>query len=172
VRCARASPLTCLAALELIASGTGRADQQQHAVPAGRPAAEAADLRLQVLQSPGAGGRPLHFAHRHQADRRVRACCGAAPNATGAEPATRSLTSGRLALPVRGGCRERTVVTTDLAYDPTLPRSNEYECPKCGERNVIYFQASRSEDAGMELFFCCQECSWRWKSGSGNKGRV
>ena len=64
--------------------------------------------------------------------------------------------------------RERTTIVTDLAFDPTLPRSNEHECPRCHQSNVIYFQASSSDDSGMELFFVCQvpECGNRWKSNA------
>ena len=57
---------------------------------------------------------------------------------------------------------------TDLAFDPTLPRSTEHECPVCHHSNVIYFQASSSDDSGMELYFVCQNtaCGHRWKSNA------
>jgi DNA-directed RNA polymerase II subunit RPB9 len=63
-------------------------------------------------------------------------------------------------------------VVTDLAHDPTLPRSLEHPCPKCHLSNAIYFQASSADDSGMELFFVCQQpdCGYRWKSTGGADG--
>ncbi|KAG9233958.1 DNA-directed RNA polymeras-like protein II subunit rpb9 [Amylocarpus encephaloides] len=46
-------------------------------------------------------------------------------------------------------------VTTDVASDPTLPRSNK-TCPKCGHEDAVFFQSQqRTADSGMTLFYVC-----------------
>ena len=66
--------------------------------------------------------------------------------------------------------REQSVTLTDLASDPTLPRTNRALCPRCGHSEAVFFQSkdTRSKDAAMNLFFvCCNAaCNHRWMDTS------
>ncbi|KAJ1914985.1 DNA-directed RNA polymerase II core subunit rpb9 [Tieghemiomyces parasiticus] len=62
---------------------------------------------------------------------------------------------------------EQTMVITDLSADPTLPRTTDLQCPKCGYNEAVFFQTqSRSADSRMTLYYVCcnKECSHRWTS--------
>lgn len=49
-------------------------------------------------------------------------------------------------------------VTTDVANDPTLPRS-QTRCPKCRETDTVYFQSQqRGADTTMKLYYVCLAC--------------
>ena len=37
---------------------------------------------------------------------------------------------------------EKTTVLADVTADPTLPRTKEVKCPKCGNPEAVFFQAS------------------------------
>lgn len=53
---------------------------------------------------------------------------------------------------------------TDLASDPTLPRTTRI-CPKCGHRQAVYFQSrERERDTAMTLsYLCCNfTCHHLW----------
>ncbi|KAI9137110.1 DNA-directed RNA polymerase II subunit RPB9-like protein [Paraphysoderma sedebokerense] len=59
---------------------------------------------------------------------------------------------------------EQTLVTSDIASDPTLPRTERY-CPNCNYKECAYFQSkSNSKDAKMTLYFICcnKSCGHRW----------
>eukprot|EP01104_Vermistella_antarctica_P007335 TRINITY_DN1814_c0_g2_i1.p1 TRINITY_DN1814_c0_g2~~TRINITY_DN1814_c0_g2_i1.p1 ORF type:complete len:107 (+),score=4.96 TRINITY_DN1814_c0_g2_i1:208-528(+) len=56
---------------------------------------------------------------------------------------------------------EKTEVVHDVAADPTLPRTKAKECPECGNREAVFFQAKDQE--GMALYFVCSHCTCRWK---------
>ena len=58
---------------------------------------------------------------------------------------------------------ELTQIVADVVHDPTLPRSEEHECAKCGHREVVYFQAqSRRAEEEMRLYYVCAKCAHRW----------
>lgn len=59
--------------------------------------------------------------------------------------------------------REKTVISNDIASDPTLPRANA-RCSACEHREAVVFQsaASRTEKV-MALYFVCVNCGNRWK---------
>ncbi|KAJ2157665.1 DNA-directed RNA polymerase II core subunit rpb9 [Coemansia sp. RSA 552] len=62
---------------------------------------------------------------------------------------------------------EKTMVITDLGSDPTLPRTTEVPCPKCGGHQAVFFQSqSRHIDTRMTLYYvCCNtKCQHRWQS--------
>jgi DNA-directed RNA polymerase II subunit RPB9 len=47
---------------------------------------------------------------------------------------------------------ELTQIVADVVHDPTLPRSEEHTCAKCGHREVVYFQAqTRRAEVGLVL---------------------
>merc|ERR1712224_633563 len=51
---------------------------------------------------------------------------------------------------------EGTLVLTDVVTDPTLPRTNTVECPKCNHGEAVFFQSTSRNDAeAMTLFFVC-----------------
>ncbi|XP_065578135.1 DNA-directed RNA polymerase II subunit RPB9-like [Artemia franciscana] len=51
---------------------------------------------------------------------------------------------------------ELTQIVTDVIADPTLPRSSEHSCPKCGHRETVFFQAiSRRAEDEMRLYYVC-----------------
>eukprot|EP00735_Rhodelphis_limneticus_P004870 TRINITY_DN16524_c0_g1::TRINITY_DN16524_c0_g1_i1::g.1853::m.1853 TRINITY_DN16524_c0_g1::TRINITY_DN16524_c0_g1_i1::g.1853 ORF type:complete len:129 (+),score=-0.93,sp/Q6NLH0/RPB9A_ARATH/51.79/1e-35,RNA_POL_M_15KD/PF02150.11/4.2e-13,RNA_POL_M_15KD/PF02150.11/85,TFIIS_C/PF01096.13/6e+02,TFIIS_C/PF01096.13/3.4e+02,TFIIS_C/PF01096.13/7.3e-10,Zn_Tnp_IS1595/PF12760.2/4.9,Zn_Tnp_IS1595/PF12760.2/0.0071,DZR/PF12773.2/0.028,DZR/PF12773.2/12,Ogr_Delta/PF04606.7/1.8e+03,Ogr_Delta/PF04606.7/4.5e+03,Ogr_Delta len=61
-----------------------------------------------------------------------------------------------------------TQVIYDLTRDPTLPRTNEVECPECGGHEAVFIQnqASLRSDESMKLLFCCtnDSCQHRWQA--------
>lgn len=45
---------------------------------------------------------------------------------------------------------ELTQIVSDVVHDPTLPRTEDHTCPKCGHREAVFFQAQsrRAEELG------------------------
>ena len=75
-------------------------------------------------------------------------------------PALRAAGADRAGLHLR----ERTLVLTDVVTDPTLPRTNTVECPKCNHGEAVFFQSTSRNDAeAMTLFFVCSSCGERWR---------
>jgi len=59
---------------------------------------------------------------------------------------------------------EKTAVISDVTTDPTLPRTKDTECPKCGNNEAVFFQStSRSDAEAMTLYFVCTNCSERFR---------
>ena len=59
---------------------------------------------------------------------------------------------------------ERTLVQSDVVTDPTLPRTNTVDCPKCNHGEAVFFQSTSRNDAeAMTLFFVCTNCGERWR---------
>ena len=56
---------------------------------------------------------------------------------------------------------EKTVVFEDVRADPTLPRTKDQLCPKCGNREAVFFSSHTPE--GMTLWFQCMSCGQKWK---------
>ncbi|GCC21800.1 hypothetical protein chiPu_0020275 [Chiloscyllium punctatum] len=60
---------------------------------------------------------------------------------------------------------ELTQIIADVAQDPTLPRTEDHPCPKCGHKEAVFFQShsARAEDA-MRLYYVCTapHCGHRW----------
>ncbi|KAI1625025.1 putative DNA directed RNA polymerase II 15 kDa subunit [Exophiala viscosa] len=55
--------------------------------------------------------------------------------------------------------QETAGVTTDVANDPTLPRTSQ-RCPRCRETDAVYFQSQqRGADTGMKLYYVCTACN-------------
>ena len=62
-------------------------------------------------------------------------------------------------------CSELTCIVADVIADPTLPRTNDHPCPKCGHSEAVYFQSqTRRAEEGMRLYYVCtnQVCTHRW----------
>ncbi|EDV29111.1 DNA-directed RNA polymerase II subunit RPB9 [Trichoplax sp. H2] len=60
---------------------------------------------------------------------------------------------------------ELTQIIADVVADPTLPRTREHACPKCMEREAVFFQAqSTLAEDNMKLYYVCsvQGCGHRW----------
>ncbi|XP_055357918.1 DNA-directed RNA polymerase II subunit RPB9-like [Paramacrobiotus metropolitanus] len=60
---------------------------------------------------------------------------------------------------------ELTHIVSDVVADPTLPRTNDHPCPKCGHQNAVFFQAqSRRGEEEMRLYYvcCAANCLHRW----------
>ncbi|KAG2275971.1 hypothetical protein Bca52824_058526 [Brassica carinata] len=60
---------------------------------------------------------------------------------------------------------EKTQILTDVASDPTVPRTKDVRCAKCQHREAVFFQATTRSEDGMALFFVCcnQNCSHHWR---------
>lgn len=51
---------------------------------------------------------------------------------------------------------EETQMVSDVANDPTLPRTRNVACPKCSYQECVYFQSrARRADTTMTLYFVC-----------------
>ncbi|KAM5146716.1 DNA-directed RNA polymerase II subunit RPB9 [Mantella aurantiaca] len=60
---------------------------------------------------------------------------------------------------------ELTQIIADVSQDPTLPRTEDHPCSKCGHKEAVFFQShsARAEDA-MRLYYVCTapHCGHRW----------
>ena len=59
--------------------------------------------------------------------------------------------------------REKLIVPPDVVHDPTLSRTDHYECRNCPNRSAVFWQLpeAQQEDA-MSLIFVCTACKiWR-----------
>ncbi len=57
------------------------------------------------------------------------------------------------------------LVDTDLARDPTLPRTYETRCPKCKGKEAVFFMSrAGGKDSDMGLIFLCahEGCLHKW----------
>ncbi|ERE62741.1 DNA-directed RNA polymerase II subunit RPB9 [Cricetulus griseus] len=56
-------------------------------------------------------------------------------------------------------------IIADVSQDPTLPRTEDHPCQKCGHKEAVFFQShsARAEDA-MRLYYVCTapHCGHRW----------
>ncbi|KAK2180552.1 hypothetical protein NP493_438g01001 [Ridgeia piscesae] len=58
-----------------------------------------------------------------------------------------------------------TQIIGDVIADPSLPRTEDHPCPKCGHREAVFFQSqSRRQEEGMQLYYVCTQpsCTHRW----------
>ncbi|XP_070377237.1 DNA-directed RNA polymerase II subunit RPB9 isoform X1 [Dermacentor albipictus] len=44
---------------------------------------------------------------------------------------------------------ELTQIVSDVVHDPTLPRTEDHTCPKCGHREAVFFQAQSRRAEGI-----------------------
>ncbi|KAJ4453718.1 putative DNA-directed RNA polymerases II; IV and V subunit 9B [Paratrimastix pyriformis] len=61
--------------------------------------------------------------------------------------------------------REYVQVSHDLSLDPTLPRTNNVPCPRCGHDEAAFTQSNTSRgDEGISLLFICTnpQCGYQW----------
>ncbi|KAK2092847.1 DNA-directed RNA polymerase II subunit RPB9 [Saguinus oedipus] len=60
---------------------------------------------------------------------------------------------------------ELTQIIANVFQDPTLPRTEDHPCQKCGHKEAVFFQShsARAEDA-MRLYYLCTapHCDHRW----------
>ncbi|CAD5232459.1 unnamed protein product [Bursaphelenchus xylophilus] len=60
---------------------------------------------------------------------------------------------------------ELTQIISDLREDPTLPKTDNHPCPRCGHKQSVFFQAQtrRAQDE-MRLYYVCNNvaCGHRW----------
>ena len=60
--------------------------------------------------------------------------------------------------------KEQAGVIDQLMKDPTLPRSREHSCPKCGNNESVFFQdQSKRTFNRMIYFFVCTQCNHVFK---------
>ena len=61
---------------------------------------------------------------------------------------------------------EITYINTDIIQDPALPRSNTHTCPKCKNREMVFFQSDNRKtiEHEMKLYYVCTntDCCHRW----------
>ncbi|KAL8611114.1 DNA-directed RNA polymerase II subunit RPB9 [Nucella lapillus] len=60
---------------------------------------------------------------------------------------------------------ELTQIVGDVVADPTLPRTDDHPCPKCGTKEAVFFQShSTKAEEGMRLYYVCtsSNCCNRW----------
>ncbi|CAG9460879.1 unnamed protein product [Pedinophyceae sp. YPF-701] len=48
------------------------------------------------------------------------------------------------------------MIRGDMTDDPTLPRTNDYECPECGHKEAVYKQQATVK--GMDVYYMCVQC--------------
>ncbi|MDP2436180.1 MAG: hypothetical protein Q8P67_10590 [archaeon] len=58
----------------------------------------------------------------------------------------------------------------DVISDPTLPRTRKTQCPKCLNREAVFYQSNSTGADAMTLYFvCCTPgCGERWTGKGGN----
>lgn len=64
---------------------------------------------------------------------------------------------------------EFTQIIGDVIADPTLPRTEDHPCTKCGHRQAVFFQShSTKAEEGMKLYYVCtnQQCVHKWTEWS------
>ncbi|KAF1752177.1 hypothetical protein GCK72_018731 [Caenorhabditis remanei] len=58
---------------------------------------------------------------------------------------------------------ELTQIVADIIHDPTLPKTEEHPCSKCGKRKAVFFQAqTKKAEEEMRLYYVCAYCQHRW----------
>jgi len=58
-----------------------------------------------------------------------------------------------------------TQIVADVIADPTLPRTEDHACPKCGHSEAVFFQSqSRAAEEKMKLYYVCTNpgCAHKW----------
>jgi DNA-directed RNA polymerase II subunit RPB9 len=53
-------------------------------------------------------------------------------------------------------------VDNAVVSDPTLPRTKDITCSKCGRREAVFFQADHTTGEDMGLIFVCVHCKHKW----------
>lgn len=56
-------------------------------------------------------------------------------------------------------------IVPDVIHDPTLPRTKEHHCKKCGHTEAVFFQGqSRRAEDDMRLYYVCTDpkCTHKW----------
>ena len=53
-------------------------------------------------------------------------------------------------------------VDGSVVTDPTLPRTKDARCGKCGKREAVFFQGDSGRDSDMALVFVCVRCRSKW----------
>lgn len=62
-------------------------------------------------------------------------------------------------------------IVPSLQDDPTLPRENDFLCPKCYKKGAVYFQLpERVKNDAMTLVFVCIHCTHYIVRGKENQG--
>mmetsp|Transcript_13479 Transcript_13479/g.19809 ORF Transcript_13479/g.19809 Transcript_13479/m.19809 type:complete len:119 (+) Transcript_13479:88-444(+) len=55
------------------------------------------------------------------------------------------------------------IIPPDITEDPTLQRSTDAHCEKCGFNEAVFFQAEQSaKSESLALIFVCCQCSHKW----------
>uniref|UniRef100_A0A8R1E938 DNA-directed RNA polymerase II subunit RPB9 n=1 Tax=Caenorhabditis japonica TaxID=281687 RepID=A0A8R1E938_CAEJA len=60
---------------------------------------------------------------------------------------------------------ELTQIVGDIIHDPTLPKTEEHPCPRCGKKKAVFFQAqTKKAEEEMRLYYVCaaNDCQHRW----------
>ncbi|KAI6213123.1 TFIIS-type domain-containing protein [Aphelenchoides besseyi] len=53
---------------------------------------------------------------------------------------------------------ELTQIVADVMQDPTLPKTEDHPCPRCKNRQAVFFQAqSRRVEEEMRLYYVCTD---------------
>lgn len=56
-------------------------------------------------------------------------------------------------------------IVSEVIHDPTLPRTKDHPCQKCGHKEAVFFQGqSRRSDEDMKLYYVCTDpkCTHKW----------
>mmetsp|Transcript_14974 Transcript_14974/g.42044 ORF Transcript_14974/g.42044 Transcript_14974/m.42044 type:complete len:116 (-) Transcript_14974:624-971(-) len=57
--------------------------------------------------------------------------------------------------------KDKTVITQDVRFNPTLPRTKDVQCPACNHNESVYYTSATS--TGMTLHFQCTDCGNKWQ---------
>mmetsp|Transcript_25435 Transcript_25435/g.38645 ORF Transcript_25435/g.38645 Transcript_25435/m.38645 type:complete len:152 (+) Transcript_25435:126-581(+) len=59
--------------------------------------------------------------------------------------------------------KESIIVQPDIIYDPTLPRTYDYDCHNCHHNEAVFYRLSETivSDAMAIIFVCCNCSQWK-----------
>ncbi|XP_002157610.1 DNA-directed RNA polymerase II subunit RPB9 isoform X1 [Hydra vulgaris] len=59
---------------------------------------------------------------------------------------------------------ELSQIIGDVVTDPTLPKTTDHPCPKCGHNEAVFFQSQSNKADHMRLYYVCcgMNCQHKW----------
>ncbi|CAH8429274.1 unnamed protein product [Schistosoma haematobium] len=60
---------------------------------------------------------------------------------------------------------ELALIVPDVVHDPTLPRTEDHICRRCGKQEAVFFQSQTLKaEENMRLYYVCTnvECLHKW----------
>ncbi|KAL7057038.1 hypothetical protein AAHC03_019342 [Spirometra sp. Aus1] len=60
---------------------------------------------------------------------------------------------------------ELALIVPDVVHDPTLPRTEDHICRRCGKQEAVFFQSQTVKaEENMRLYYVCTnlDCLYKW----------